>query len=174
MEQNLDSGEKMKDGAFLILFKDDSRKEVFLVFRSDYLIWVLTGGGIEKGETPKSAAIREAEEESGFKVKLLGEIGVYHVLNKNGDLIRKTHFFEGRKVSGDFKPEFLGCKGEWFNIDNLPKDLTFRTKQKIIDAVNFSGKPFVKTVRREPFWENAPVIIRHSISSIKYIRDKYL
>ncbi len=163
-----------KDGAFLILFKDNSRREVFLVFRSDYPIWVLTGGGIEKGETPKSAVIREAEEESGFKVKLLREFGVYHVLNKSGDLIRKTYFFEGRKVSGEFKPEFPGCKGGWFNINDLPKDLTFRTKQKILDAVNFSGKPFVKTVKREPFWGNARIIIRHPISSIKYIHDKYL
>ena len=51
---------RKQDGAFVILFKDDSRKEVFLVFRSDYPIWVLTGGGIEKGETPEQAAVREA------------------------------------------------------------------------------------------------------------------
>lgn len=163
-----------KDGAFLILFKDSSRKEIFLVFRSDYPIWVLTGGGIEKGETPKSAAVREAEEESGFQVKLVREIGVYHVLNKNGDFIRNTYFFEGRKVSGEFKPEFSGCKGEWFNVNNLPKDLTFRTKQKILDAVNFSGKPFAKTVRREPFWENASILFRHPIAAIRYIHNKYL
>lgn len=74
---------KEQNGSFLILFKDDSRKEVFLVFRSDYPIWVLTGGVIERGETPKSAAVREAEEESGFKVKLLREIGVYHVINSH-------------------------------------------------------------------------------------------
>ncbi len=165
---------KEKDGAFLILFKDDSRKEVFLVFRSDYPIWVLTGGGIEKGEIPKDAAAREAEEESGFKVKLLREICVYHVLNKSGDLIRKTYFFEGRRISRDFKPEFPGCKGKWFNIDSLPKDLTFRTKQKILDAVNFSGEPFVKTVKREPFLDNIQILLRHPIAAIRYIRDKYL
>ena len=166
--------QKQKDGAFLILFKDGSRKEIFLVFRSDYPIWVLTGGGIEKGETPKNAAIREAEEESGFKVKLLREIGVYHAMNKNGDLVRKTYFFEGRKVSGEFKPEFPGCKGEWFDVNNLPKDITFRTKEKILDAVNFSGKQFIKNVKREPFLDNIQILLRHPFAATKYIRDKYL
>ena len=39
----------MKDGSVLILFKDNKKEEVFLVFRSDYLIWGITEGGIEKG-----------------------------------------------------------------------------------------------------------------------------
>ncbi len=45
-----------QNGAFLILFKDDLRKEVFLVLRTDYPVWVLTGGGIKPGETPEEAA----------------------------------------------------------------------------------------------------------------------
>jgi len=40
--------------------------------------WNFPGGHIDKGETPKEAAIRECEEEAGFtpkKVKLLGNYG---------------------------------------------------------------------------------------------------
>lgn len=148
----------VKNGSFVILFRNTLHQEIFLVYRSDYPIWVLTGGGIEKGETPEKAALREAEEETGFKVKLT----------------RKTYFFEGRRTDGEFKPEFHGCKGEWFSINNLPVDLTFRTKQKILDAVNFSGKPFIKTITREPLLDNYQILLRHPFAAIKYIRDKYL
>ena len=165
---------KEKNGAFLILFKDNSRKEVFLVFRSDYPIWVLTGGGIEKGETAQKAAVREAEEETGFKVKLIKKIGIYHVLNKRERLIRKTYFFEGRRIDGDFKPEFPGCKGKWFNVDSLPVDITFRTKQEILDALNFPYQPFSKTIRQEPVLDNFQLLLRHPIAAAKYIRNKYL
>ena len=59
-----------QNGSTVVLFKDDSRKEVFLVFRSDYPIWVTTGGGAEPDETPEETALREAFEETGFKVKI--------------------------------------------------------------------------------------------------------
>lgn len=165
---------KEKNGVFLILFKDNVRKEVFLVFRSDYPIWVLTGGGIEKGETAEKAALREAEEETGFKVKLIKKIGTYRVLNKKAELLRITFFFEGRRTDGDFKPEFPGCKGKWFNIESLPVDLTFRTKQKIFDALNFSGQSFIKTIKQEPVLDNFQILLRHPIAAVRYIRDKYL
>lgn len=164
----------VKNGSFVILFRNTLHQEIFLVYRSDYPIWVLTGGGIEKGETPEKAALREAEEETGFKVKLTRKIGVYHILNKQRKTTRKTYFFEGRRTDGEFKPEFHGCKGEWFSINNLPVDLTFRTKQKILDAVNFSGKPFIKTITREPLLDNYQILLRHPFAAIKYIRDKYL
>lgn len=162
------------DGSFVILFRDESREEIFLVFRSDYPIWVLMGGGIEKGEKPEETAIRESFEETGFKIKLLRQLGIYEVLNKKNELVRKTHFYEGKVVSGKFRPEFPNCRGEWFNIHHLPKDLTHRTKEKINDAINFEGKQFVKKIYREPIRANLHLMFRHPIGAGKYISDKYL
>ena len=70
---------------------------------------------------------REAFEETGFKIKIVRKVGVY----ENPESF--THLFEGRVVSGKFKPEFPGCKGRWFNINKLPRDITDKTKEKIID-----------------------------------------
>src|SRR5258708_6747242 len=41
-------------------------------------VWTLPGGGVDADETPESAAMREALEETGLKVKsIAGEIGRY-------------------------------------------------------------------------------------------------
>ena len=67
----------VKDGSHVILFKDDSKREVFLVYRSDYPIWTTTGGAVEKREIPQETAIREAYEETGFDIEIKKYLGVY-------------------------------------------------------------------------------------------------
>lgn len=160
---------KEQDGAFVILFKDDSRQEVFLAFRSDYPIWVLTGGGIEKEEAPEEAAVREALEESGFKIKIIRKLWI--VKKPSG---HQTHVFEGRRISGEFKPEYPGCRGQWFNIKHLPFETLYKTRVRIKEAAVFSGEPVTKYSPREPLLQNLPLIIRHPISAFKFIRNKYL
>jgi len=153
---------KKRDGSTVILFKNDKKEKVFLVLRSDYPVWVTTGGGIEPGETPQKAAIREAIEETGLKVKLVKKIGMY-----KGDYI--SHLFEGRVISGTFKPEYPGCRGKWFKVDKLPLSMTDWDKGRIADCLNHKGAIFTK--------RNAPLSIRgnfhllflHPISTIKYM-----
>ena len=48
-------------------------KKILLVKHKKYSRWVQPGGHIEHDEFPEEAAIREAYEETGIKVKLLGE-----------------------------------------------------------------------------------------------------
>lgn len=139
---------KNKDGSFVVLFRDNKRKEVFLVLRSDVSIWNLPGGGIEEGETPEEAANRETFEETSFKIKLSNCLGTYTNIDiKTGGVWNKTYLFEGRAISGKFVPEFPGCEGQWYRIDNLPKNVNQITKIRIEDALSYKGKPFEKEFR---------------------------
>ena len=162
-----------QNGAFLILFKDNKREQVFLVRRSDYPIWVLTGGGIDKGETPKKAALREGYEETGFKVKLTKSLGVYEIVNKKGNK-RKTYLFEGRVISGVFKPEYPSCLGEWFSVNKLPLGITYRTKIIIQDAIGHSGKKIFQKKHSEiTLKNNILLMLTHPFSSLKFLYKNF-
>jgi len=47
-------------------------KKILLVHHKKFNKWVQPGGHIESNETPEEAAIREVYEETGIKIKLLG------------------------------------------------------------------------------------------------------
>ncbi|MFV1917582.1 MAG: NUDIX hydrolase [Patescibacteria group bacterium] len=154
-----------KHGSFVVLFKDDAKQEVFLVLRSNYPIWVITGGGVEKGESPKKAALREAKEETSFKVKIVRKVGVY--TRKQANSVYKSNLFEGRVISGKFKPEFPGCKGEWFPINKLPFSTTSKTKERIFDCIEQKSDYFNKKSKR--FWvlDNLHLMLLHPKATIK-------
>lgn len=142
---------KRPDGSFVVIFKDDSRKEVFLVLRSDKPIWNLPGGGIEDNESPEDTALRETFEETGFRISLTRKVGTYKNIDvQTGNVWNYAHLYEGRYLSGKFQPEFPGCEGEWFPVDALPDTTMPVTRMRIKDALEQAGKPFEKEYRPTP------------------------
>lgn len=76
---------------------DPDTKKILLVKHKKFDKWVQPGGHIEENETPEEAALRETYEETGVKVKLLGErfpreddfirpLGIQRNTNNHGDL----------------------------------------------------------------------------------------
>lgn len=143
---------KRPDGSFVVIFKDDSRKEVFLVLRSDKPIWNLPGGGIEGNELPEDAAIREAFEETGFQISITRKVGTYKNIDiQTGNIWNHAHLYEGRYLSGQFQPEFPGCEGEWFPVDALSDTTMPVTKTRIKDTLENTDTPFEKEYHPEFF-----------------------
>lgn len=56
--------------------------QVLLIKRQDVPVWVLPGGGIEKGERPEEALIREVQEETGYQVKIIRKCAEYYPINR--------------------------------------------------------------------------------------------
>ncbi len=52
---------------------DPSTKKILLVRHKDYDRWIQPGGHIEEGEIPEETAVRETFEETGIKIKILGD-----------------------------------------------------------------------------------------------------
>ena len=93
--------------------------------------WTLPGGGVERGEAPEAAAIREAREETGFEIKsIAGEIGTYRGSMGKRDKVKVfyTGDFEGSLA---LRPTFEIMARSWFDIDNLPEEISPANRRRI-------------------------------------------
>lgn len=102
-----------------IIFSED-RKSVLLIKRRDIPVWVLPGGGIEPGETPDKAVVREMEEETGFKVEIFRKVAEYIPLCR---LARYTHFYECKIASGYAQTGDETQEIQFFYLNTLPKQI---------------------------------------------------
>ena len=93
----------------------------------------MPGGMIEYGETFEEAGAREVMEETGVIVKNLEVFCVQTDKNEH------AHFISVGMIARDFDgtPEVMEkdviLKWEWFNLDNLPKNI-FTPSKKTIDC----------------------------------------
>ena len=94
-------------------------------------VWTLPGGGVKRGETPEAAAVRETQEETGFEIKSLGgEIGLYRGSLGAGDTVAVYY-------AGDFggslalRPNVEIRARSWFDMDNLPKEISPENRRRI-------------------------------------------
>lgn len=117
-----------RPGAKTFIFYNDK----ILLARLGYAhrSWVLPGGGVESGETPIMAAIREVKEEVGIIIKDL----LFITEQSNTRQYKKvTVFYYVAHVSS----EDLIIDGQeikdaaWFALDSLPSDAREYLKQEI-------------------------------------------
>jgi 8-oxo-dGTP pyrophosphatase MutT (NUDIX family) len=94
--------------------------------------WELPGGHVDRDEDPAVAAARECQEETGYRVNILGLVGVYT--------------WEGLRSAGDavYLAEITGGRRQW-NLEawvtrfvapaDLPRTLFPWCNQRIMDAL---------------------------------------
>lgn len=83
--------------------------------------WSLPGGHIELGETVEKAAVREASEETGLKVKPLEILGVYSVRGRDPRYRSLTVAFVTKIVGGHQKINYESSETKWFGVAELVK-----------------------------------------------------
>ncbi|MBM7601499.1 ADP-ribose pyrophosphatase YjhB (NUDIX family) [Virgibacillus halotolerans] len=87
-------------------------------------LWSVPSGVKDSGETLEENCIREVEEETGYKVKVVRKIFIKRGEN---DVQFEVHYFEVAVIGGKLQaqdPDDLIHKVEWKNSDEI-KDLTF-------------------------------------------------
>ncbi len=93
------------------------------------LEWMLPGGGMEHGEDPYDTAVREVEEETGYRIELTGLLGVDSVLRGVRRRFGRTvdHHgvrlvYEGRVIGGELRNEVGGSTdlAAWQDLSTVP------------------------------------------------------
>ncbi|GLZ34038.1 hypothetical protein Lesp02_62250 [Lentzea sp. NBRC 105346] len=90
----------------------------------DEKLWILPGGGIDHGEHPHDAVIRELEEETGFDVEVERLLGIdsEHREEPDRDYHALRIFYKVRIVGGELRNETDGSTdlAAWFDLAEVP------------------------------------------------------
>ncbi|NLM62878.1 MAG: NUDIX domain-containing protein [Mollicutes bacterium] len=77
-------------------------KKILLVHHKKFNKWVQPGGHIEDNEIPEETALREVYEETGVKVKLIGER-----FPREDDYIKPLGIQKNRNIDGDIHIDII-------------------------------------------------------------------
>ena len=125
----------------------DAENRVFLVKHGYVAGWHLPGGGVEVGETSRTALERELMEEGQIEIR--GEPAL-HGIFFNSHVSRRDHVavYVVREFRQDRKPqsnwEIIDCG--FFAVDALPAETTTGTRLRIAEVLHH--EPQVLTWRR--------------------------
>lgn len=133
------------DCAVAIIFNDEGK--ILLTQRNDpqnpfaHMKWQFPGGGVENGESPSEAALREILEETGLIIELLSDMAIrYDHPEDNGKYLIKLFGFPAKFIGGelDLTKDVETHDAKWFTYEEIPfaDSLPF-TKELVDDAVKY-------------------------------------
>jgi mutator protein MutT len=106
--------------------------EVLLCRRNDIDAWNLPGGGVEQGESPWDAVVRETREEVGLAVEVERLAGIY----AKPDQDEVVFSFVCRIVGGEMTTSDEADEVRYFPPNQLPANTLPRQVQRIHDALS--------------------------------------
>ncbi|WP_456274423.1 NUDIX hydrolase [Bacillus sp. AK031] len=100
------------------------------------IVWNFPGGGIEEGETPEDAVIREVQEETGYKIEMIELLkvssGKFSFLGRisSGELYLDQTLPENKDI----------LQAAWIRLDDLEKfdDYTLPVREMILKRMAVS------------------------------------
>lgn len=136
----------------VIIQKKEGKLQTLLVKHGDKplkeLKWKFCGGKLLKGWDLKENAIREAKEEIGVKIKIIGDLPVMALWQEKPEtgqeqpeLIILIHYLAAIEERPKRGKDILAI--QWFDINNLPKNCSPNIKPtvKAYQKIYAGGKP---------------------------------
>ncbi|MBK8575862.1 MAG: NUDIX domain-containing protein [Elusimicrobia bacterium] len=103
------------------------------------VVWTFPKGHLEKGETTEMAALREVEEETGWRCKILGPLlDVEYPLTRDGKPVLKTvHWYrmEAEDRIGEWDPDEV-LDSRWCLLAEAKNLVTYPSDVQIIERIS--------------------------------------
>ena len=126
----------------------DERDHIVLVRRAiepGYGRWVFPGGYVDRGEEVRTAAVREAREETGLEIRIDGLLDIYSYPGRAPIII----VYAATMIGGCLTCDDEGLEAGFFAPDAIPWDaLAFRSTHEALQA--FLRRPLRPSPDRRP------------------------
>ena len=109
--------------------KGKSESEALVTQHSGHRGWDFPKGHIETGETSEQAALREVEEETGIRARILEKVGQtqYFYFEDSQKVFKTVTFFLMEYISeGEATTAFEVSDKVWLPVDEVSSKLTFK------------------------------------------------
>lgn len=123
-----------KAGGIITRTNERGEREVYIVHRPRYDDWSLPKGHIDAGESIESTALREAEEETGFRCAVARALPDYEYQLPNGEHA-VVHFFEMRIVEQIQTADSESDRGEWMPVAMAAQYISYTSQSEYLLTV---------------------------------------
>ncbi len=105
--------------------------------RRGRLLWSLPKGHLEEGETAEDAAVREVEEETGIRGRVLAPLGTvdYWFVAENRRIHKTVHHYLLEASGGELSDEDVEVTAvAWVPLDQVRARLAYDGERQLVDA----------------------------------------
>jgi len=115
----------------VLIAPDDNGPRVAVIHRPKYMDWSLPKGKLEEGEGWQEAALREVEEETGYRVRALDELG--HVAYLDRRARRKlVRYWLMEPIDGQFEPHAEVDELRWVTAGEADRLLSYQHDKELV------------------------------------------
>lgn len=152
-------------GGSMVFAFDKNREKILLVKRRDIPVWVLPGGGIEKGETDEEAAVRETKEESGYDIKIIRKVAEY--IHKGSG--KKNNLFEAVVIGGMAETNKEASAIDFFYPDKMPELRHPLIDEWIVDLNKKSKEVIKRKIQGVTIKQSLRQVHKHPLLVVRFL-----
>jgi 8-oxo-dGTP diphosphatase len=118
-------------GGVLVAPDGNGRPTVAVIHRPKYMDWSLPKGKLEEGEGWQEAALREVEEETGYRARPLDELDRVSYLDRKARR-KLVRYWLMEPIDGQFAPHGEVDELRWVSVDEADRLLTYEHDKEIV------------------------------------------
>jgi 8-oxo-dGTP diphosphatase len=111
------------------------RFEVAVIHRPDRDDWSFPKGKLDEGEWFEDCALREVQEETGYRCRLVRFVGFTEYRDRR-DRPKVVGYWHMEVLDGEFRPSVEVDDMRWLDLDIAARALTYRRDRELLSALD--------------------------------------